>query len=185
MTRVCFDAMSPRCGYVSFFAGFVSQHLVKLQRNRAQTVVAATTSSSPEAGAIAQAVRDHSGASATCAVIDRALARRKTRRPCRSGAHRLGDPRVGMANKPTKRRSKRMLMADKSEKTKARLPRGFTDRSAGRDPRRREDDGEDQGGLRTLRLRAGRPAADRIHRRAGKISARPGSAERGRLLLPG
>src|SRR6185437_9988345 len=39
--------------------------------------------------------------------------------------------------------------------------------------------------LRTLRLRAGGDAGHRIYRRAREVPARPGPAERGRLLLPG
>ena len=39
--------------------------------------------------------------------------------------------------------------------------------------------------LRALRLRAGGDAGDRIHRRARQIPARPGPAERGRVLVPG
>src|SRR3954470_9117768 len=44
-----------------------------------------------------------------------------------------------------------------------------------RDPRR----------LRALRLRAGGDAGRRIYRRAGKIPARPGSPQRGRVFVPG
>ena len=38
---------------------------------------------------------------------------------------------------------------------------------------------------RALRLRAGGDAGDRIHRRARQVPARPGPAERGRVLVPG
>ena len=75
--------------------------------------------------------------------------------------------------------------SDKPQKVKARLPRGFADRGpadiaateahAGRDPR----------DLRALRLRGGRDAVRRIHRRARQVPARPGPAERGRVLVPG
>ena len=40
-------------------------------------------------------------------------------------------------------------------------------------------------GLRALRLRAGGDAGDRIHRRARQVPARPGPAERRRVLVPG
>src|SRR5262249_2993342 len=41
------------------------------------------------------------------------------------------------------------------------------------------------GRLRALRFRAGGDAGDRIHRRAGQVPARPGPAERRRVLVPG
>src|ERR1700730_5538277 len=44
---------------------------------------------------------------------------------------------------------------------------------------------QDPRGLRALRLRAAGDAGDRIHRRAGEILARPGPAERGRVLVSG
>src|SRR5207253_1540090 len=57
--------------------------------------------------------------------------------------------------------------------------------------RRRRDRGhaaharQDPRGLRALRLRAAGDAGDRIYRRTGEIFARPGPAERGRVLVPG
>src|SRR5579862_1863100 len=53
----------------------------------------------------------------------------------------------------------------------------------GRDRRHARHDRENPRGLRALRLRAGRNASDRIHRRARQIPARPGPAERRRILL--
>ena len=68
---------------------------------------------------------------------------------------------------------------------KPRLPRGLADRDARRDPRHRGDGGEHPRGLRALWLRAGRDAADRVHRGARQVPARPGPPQRGRLLVPG
>src|SRR5690348_11848753 len=45
--------------------------------------------------------------------------------------------------------------------------------------------GEDPRRVRALRLRAGGDAGDRIHRRARQVPARPGPAERGRVLVSG
>ena len=65
-------------------------------------------------------------------------------------------------------------------------PAARTRRPRRRRPRRgRSDDGEDRRGLRALRLRGGRDAVHRIYRRARQVSARSGSAERGRVLVQG
>ena len=76
-------------------------------------------------------------------------------------------------------------MADNTEKMKARLPRGFVDRLP-------EDIRAAEKMMATIRgvfeLYGFEPVdqpLDRIHRCAGQIPARPGPAERGRVLLPG
>src|SRR5215813_3062341 len=55
---------------------------------------------------------------------------------------------------------------------------------AGRDRSDAQDARKNPRGVRALRLRAAGDAGDRVHRRARKILARPGSAERGRVLVP-
>ena len=75
--------------------------------------------------------------------------------------------------------------SDKSNKLKARLPRGLADRGPAEIAATRRMIETIRAGLRALRLRAGGDAGDRIHRRARQIPARPGPAERGRVLVPG
>ena len=73
----------------------------------------------------------------------------------------------------------------KADKLKARAAARLH-RSWSRRPRRdRADARGDPRDLRALRLRARRDAVRRIHRRARQIPARPGPAERGRVLVPG
>src|SRR5216684_8989808 len=56
---------------------------------------------------------------------------------------------------------------------------------AGRDRGDAKNARADPRGVRALRLRAAGDAGDRVYRRARKIFARPGPAERGRVLVPG
>ena len=72
-----------------------------------------------------------------------------------------------------------------TRRVRAALPRGLVDRDRRRHRRRRGDDGEDPQRLCALRLRGGRDAVHRIHRGARQVPARPGPAERGRVLVQG
>ena len=63
----------------------------------------------------------------------------------------------------------------------ARLPRY----RPGRDPGRGPHAGHDPGGLRELWFRAAGYPGDRVYRRARQVPARPGPAQRGRVLVPG
>src|SRR5665213_1357410 len=75
--------------------------------------------------------------------------------------------------------------AQKAAKTEG-PPAAWAGRSRpGRNRRHAGDGGNDSPAIRTLRLRAGGNAGDRIHRRARQISARPGPAERRRVLFSG
>ena len=73
----------------------------------------------------------------------------------------------------------------KNDRLKARLARGFADRGSRRTRRHAPDGRDHPRGLRALGLRGSGNAVHRIHRRARQIPARPGPAERGRVLVPG
>ncbi len=75
--------------------------------------------------------------------------------------------------------AERHQQAQGAPAARARRPRARRDRGDA------AHDGDDPAGLRALRLRAGGNAGVRVHRRARQIPARPGPAQRRRVLVPG
>ena len=78
-----------------------------------------------------------------------------------------------------------MAKSNKDTRPEARLPRGLSDTSADEVRGARPHAGHHPRGLRVLRLRAAGDAGHRVHRCAGQVPARPGPAQRGRVLVPG
>ena len=73
----------------------------------------------------------------------------------------------------------------KADKIKARVPRGFADRTPADLAATERMLAAIRDDLRALRLRGRRDAVRRIHGRAGQVPARPGPPERRRVLVPG
>ena len=113
---------------------------------------------------------------AASAHVDLQLSGRRTLPPRTQSAISAENPRAFFSI---------MAKSNKNTRPEARLPKGFQDTPRGRPARDQPHAGHHPRGVRALRLRAAGDAGHRVHRRARQVPARPGPAQRGRVLVPG